>query len=286
MRSQVPLVLKLPFYLNSLSKKVFSEEELGQEINAFSRAINSPIDASERQYINYLVDNNLIQKILLESETLTKERLILKGASKYEIATSIKEACYISHLSAAYIHRLVKAEPKLIYVSFEGSQRTKQGSAIEQDAINKAFEKPQRVSNSIIGWENNELLLLTGQYTERAGITKKDNFHITTIGRTLIDMTVRPAYSGGSATVLQAYKEALNKKIDFGLLIRMYDEMELVYPYHQSIGFYLEKIGYQGEMLDELRTRSKEYTFYLDYAINNKAYSKDWNLYYPSQVDL
>jgi hypothetical protein len=58
-------------------------------------------------------------------------------------------------------------------------------------------------------WDDNVFLLLKGSYAGGAGIEKRKYFSLSSIERTLIDLTVRPAYGGGSVTILEIYKKAI-----------------------------------------------------------------------------
>jgi hypothetical protein len=57
--------------------------------------------------------------------------------------------------------------------------------------------------------------------------------------------------------------------------------MEYAYPYHQSIGFLLERAGATEQDCRRLSNLGTEFDFYLDYKMKNPAYSKKWRLYYP-----
>jgi len=60
--------------------------------------------------------------------------------------------------------------------------------------------------------------------------------------------------------------------------------MRYVYPYHQAIGFYLEKSeGYSSSALERFRDRYDfEYDFYLAYGMKDTRYDKRWRLHVPS----
>ena len=57
--------------------------------------------------------------------------------------------------------------------------------------------------------------------------------------------------------------------------------MHFIYPYHQAIGFYLQKAGYSENQYNLFKRNGFEFKFYLTYNILNKEYSNDWNLYFP-----
>jgi hypothetical protein len=70
--------------------------------------------------------------------------------------------------------------------------------------------------------------------------------------------------------------------ISVATLAKYLNELDYIYPYHQSIGFYLEKAGnYSDSEINLFRTRPIEFDFYLDYEISSPAYSTKWKLYTP-----
>ena len=64
----------------------------------------------------------------------------------------------------------------------------------------------------------------------------------------------------------------------------MLKNLSYAYPYHQAIGFYLERSGaYKESSIKIFRNINKEYDLYLTYQMEDKdmVYSKEWRLYYP-----
>lgn len=57
--------------------------------------------------------------------------------------------------------------------------------------------------------------------------------------------------------------------------------MNFKYPYHQVIGYYLEKAGYDKNSYNKFLSLPMELDFYLTYNILNLDYSEKWNLFIP-----
>ncbi|MBI4465026.1 MAG: hypothetical protein HY647_10005 [Acidobacteria bacterium] len=104
----------------------------------------------------------------------------------------------------------------------------------------------------------------------------------TDVERTLIDIVVRPAYSGGLSAVCAAYKQAVHR-IDVEYMFALLKNMEYAYPYHQSIGFLLQRAGLP-EDRNPFSKKRAEFDFFLDYGINKPAYDKKWRVYYPASL--
>jgi hypothetical protein len=69
-------------------------------------------------------------------------------------------------------------------------------------------------------------------------------------------------------------------------LLSYLQTIDFKYPYHQAIGFYLEKAGFPEEITSRLFALRSEFDFYIDYHIDNQEYDSKWKLYYPRGFDL
>jgi predicted transcriptional regulator of viral defense system len=183
---------------------------------------------------------------------------------------------------------LTEQLPKVIYVTFEQTFKAKNKNLdINQESIDTAFGKVQREPDHYFTYLDYKIVLLNSKFSNKAGASRSSsifgkNLPVTNIERTLIDITVRPAYSGGVTEVLKAYERAANI-VSINKLVSILLKLDYIYPYHQSIGFYLQKSGcYKERQIDLLREKEKIYDFYLTYNMLSKEYSKEWHLYYPS----
>ena len=103
---------------------------------------------------------------------------------------------------------------------------------------------------------------------------------VTDCERTLIDATVRPAYSGGVAVVAKAF-ELAKETVSVNKLTAYLRKLRYVYPYHQAVGFYMERAGYDEALLKLLDQFPVEYDFYLEHAMKSPVLNKRWRLYVP-----
>jgi predicted transcriptional regulator of viral defense system len=111
--------------------------------------------------------------------------------------------------------------------------------------------------------------------------TDGEKIRFTNIEKTLIDITVRPIYAGGVFEVLKAYRNAKGN-VSINRLTAMLRKLNYVYPYHQAVGFYLERSGvYDESSIRLLRKFEMNYDFYLTYDMQEQDYSKEWRLFFP-----
>jgi predicted transcriptional regulator of viral defense system len=132
-------------------------------------------------------------------------------------------------------------------------------------------------------------MLLSGKHTNRAGVSQVrtqsgDKLDVTDLERTLIDAVVRPAYTGGIEQVASAYVKAATS-IDVDHVLDLLRQLDHVYPYHQAIGFLLERAGRSNADCRKFEALGKQFDFYLDYGVKQRLFNKKWRLYYPACLD-
>jgi predicted transcriptional regulator of viral defense system len=112
------------------------------------------------------------------------------------------------------------------------------------------------------------------------GIDGPAEVRVTDLERTLIDISVRPAYSGGVFEVRKAFSFAL-EQVSVNRLSAMLQKMRFVYPYHQAIGYYLERAGAKESVLSLLRQLPMDFDFFLAHEMGQTEYVKEWRLHVP-----
>lgn len=58
----------------------------------------------------------------------------------------------------------------------------------------------------------------------------------------------------------------------------MLKKIKYVYPYHQAVGFYMQRAGFDDAALNKMKKLGLKYDFYLDYAMKKKEFSKEWRI--------
>jgi hypothetical protein len=69
-------------------------------------------------------------------------------------------------------------------------------------------------------------------------------------------------------------------------LVLTLGHLDYVYPYHQTLGFYLQRSGVPAESLEPLRKMGLHHDFYLANQIRNPEYDPEWRLFYPAEFEL
>ena len=103
---------------------------------------------------------------------------------------------------------------------------------------------------------------------------------VTGLERTLIDIVVRPDYAGGVYQVLQAFKSAKDR-MSVNVLLATLKKLDYAYPYHQAIGFYLQRAHYDPDRWERIKKLAQEFDFYLAHDISDRDYDQSWRIFFP-----
>jgi hypothetical protein len=112
---------------------------------------------------------------------------------------------------------------------------------------------------------------------------KGEPLRVTLPERTLIDIVVRPSYAGGVVEVLSAFKAA-RSVISVNSLVQALRQLGYVYPYHQAIGFYMDRAGYDPKQVERLRELGTPFNFYLAHDIRDREFVPGWRLFVPRGI--
>jgi predicted transcriptional regulator of viral defense system len=273
--------------LKEAGKNVFSYNDLSEILRLNKKKWRLAGVTRKVDFIEFILEKGMLKEIEINLLSRTTKRYIFENASNYEIALSVRKDSYISHYSAMFIHGLTDNVVKNIYTNLEQSKKPRKESSLTQERIDFAYSRPMRMTRNIAKFSQIYVYLLNGKNLNRLEVIEYPYNNIilpmTSMERTLIDIAIRPNYSGGVNEVLNAYQMAKGK-FSVNRLVATLKAMNYIYPYHQVIGFYLERAGYKKELIRLLEKIPIKFKFYLTYQIKNKDYSKKWNLHFPKDL--
>jgi hypothetical protein len=269
------------------SPGVFSHKEIGHILAEHRDEWRLSDYITTRDAIDFLVKNTELREVALapinHKNVRPEKRYVWGNVSPFRLALSLKPQAYLTHATAMFLHGLSDQIPQRIYVNKEQSLKRTRGG-LTQESIDRAFSSKQRESTFLFRIEDSVAVLLWGKNTGRLEVGPfphgNENLEVTRIERTLIDVAVRPTYAGGVYQVLEAYRRAATR-ISVGTLIATLRKIGYVYPYHQTIGYYMELAGYPQSQYERLREFGLSFNFYLTYGLKEADYNEKWRLFVP-----
>jgi hypothetical protein len=269
-----------------LAPCALTRQKLNQLLANRRSSWHAPKSFGVDDLIDLLEENGSLNTAEITSEEYGhKDRYVIGDVSFPQLALSFYKDSYLSHGTALDLHGL--ASFKEILVNHEQSPKPGGGKGqLNQSGLDQAFSNQPRRSNYIFRYGRRTITFLNGKNTGRAGVVEKpgangEPLHVTGIERTLIDVIVRPQYAGGIQNVRKAF-EAARDRVSVGEMAMLLAKIKHLYPYHQALGFMLQKAGMDEETLSPLRKPKIRFKFYLEYAMKAPKYDPVWQLYYPS----
>jgi hypothetical protein len=279
---------KIQTRLDSERGGVFTEAQLRGLFQESREAWGLAESVSSAKFLSFLLEKVGLRSVELRSERY--KRLMRYGWGEYSpylMALSLRPRSYLSHGTAVFLHALNEQLPKTIYANQEQTAKPSAGS-LSQARLTIAFANRQRTSSYVYAMESYRVVLLSGKQTGDLGVTvlkgpRGEDVRGTGIARTLIDIVVRPAYAGGIVQVLEAYRGAKGR-VEAGEIVRTLRKLDYVYPYHQSIGFLMERAGHGPKECAKLRRLGMNYDFYLIHGMKKPKRDPKWRLFFPEGI--
>lgn len=241
-----------------------------------------------KEFIEFLKDKGQLVEHHFFAEAYRKHatRYSWGTVTHYQLAQSLRQDAYLSHGSAMFLHGLSDWIPTAIYVNREQSPKYPSYSELTQKALDMAFGRTQRLSKLVYETQDApRMVILSGKHTRRLDVEPIEGpsgeaLETTSIERTLIDIVVRPAYAGGIVQVLAAY-EGARERVSVNRMRGLLEKLDYLYPYHQAIGFLMERAGYEPERVEMMHALGTEFDFYLAHGLKEKAFDEKWRLHIP-----
>jgi len=273
------------------TERVFSVRDLEELFRKSLSDWDLPDRTKVSRWLEFLQTKGSLRKLTLQAKGYTPlVRYVWGEVSAYRLAALLWKGAYLSHGSAVFLHGLTDDIPKTIYVNREQSPKPAPSGGLTQERLDMAFSRPQRSSAYVLTVDEFRIVMLSGKNTGRLGVEELPDptaetrvLPVTQLERTLIDIVVRPAYAGGVTRVAAAFRGAASH-VDVPLLVVTLRRLGYVYPYHQALGFLLERAGVEPARLQPLREPGMEFDFHLVHGMRDRDYDPSWRLFFPKGV--
>ena len=290
-RSQIAIAKPdIVSYFHVAPKKVYSWKELARVLDGKRQLWHLAEHTTTADFISFLEREAGLQARTFRSHTYNRKinRYSWGEPSIYEFAQALNSRGYLSHAGAVALHGLTDIEVNALYLNVEQSLKPGARNILTQHGIDQAFSRQQRQSNLIYEDGDRKVTIINGKNTNRLDVEafggpKSVLLQVTSLERTLIDITVRPSYAGGISRVLDAYIAAKDR-VSTDHLLHVLRKLDYVYPYHQAIGFLMQRAGYAENQFNPLHTLDIEYNFYLVHGMKNPVFDANWQLFYPPSL--
>lgn len=241
-------------------------------------------------FIAFLRNHSKLRVIEFEFPQRSETCYVWGDVPLLSILQGIRKDIHFSHYTAMRMLGLTEQAPHTIYMTSErGVVQSAERERIDQSDIDNSFASPQRVSQNFVEYEGKRIYLLNGAGTAHLGVVSErtnddDGSEVevrrTNLERTLIDAVTRPGYAGGIYEVAKAF-ELAKEALSVNKMMAMLKKLGFLYPYHQAIGYYLERAGYKSSQLDLIRRIPLEFDFYLAHGMESTRFDQGWRLHVP-----
>jgi hypothetical protein len=277
-------------FFSESTQKVFSQRQLASILKQNRTTWNLAAHTTADEFISFLTSKCGLLTHTLRSAAYGHQitRHSCKRASPYEVALSIKSNAYLCHGTAAVLHGLCSPTLETIFLNAEQSPKPSPGK-LTQEGIDRAFAAKQRQSNLTYQAGTISVTVIAGKNTKRFGVQEikgpnSETLAVTSLARTLIDIVVRPAYAGGIQQVIHAYHSAIDR-VSVDELMDVLKKLDYIYPYHQAIGFVMQQAGFAKKAYGRMREPGLKHDFYVAHCMQQRNYSEEWRLYYPTSLN-
>ncbi len=275
-------------FFDELSTKIHRQSDIAGHLAQQRDFWRLSQDTTARKFIKLLSETGRLAEINFPFPPPYKReiRYAWGKVSIYEVMQTVKPGCYFSHYTAVKFHGLTEQLPKTTYLTVEQFNTSISSGVMNQASIDRAFHGNARISSNIAESKAFRICVVAGRNTDTLGVMQQaavpdaGPLRFTNLERTLIDITVRPIYAGGVFEVAKAF-ELAKDKLSINALTAMFKKLKYTYPYHQAIGFYLERAGCKSTLVDLLRKLPMEFDFYLAHKMGKTDYVKAWRLHVP-----
>jgi hypothetical protein len=253
---------------------------------------------SVEKFIAALEDDGIIHEHTLEA--LNRRKILLycsvplSEIDVYELAASVLPDGYFCNLTAIYHHSLTNQIPNAVYWCHKTlvPKKNRATEKLSDTKIRSAFIKPHRHTSFVIKHNSQDILVTAGLRGFDHGVEKVQRqqspcpvgSRVTCLEHTLINAVVNPHYNGGVASLCE-YFRAAQQRVDIARMLDIYGKLDFVYPYAQSLGFFMEHCGMQSHAKVLRNAFPPRQRFYVDHGAKTTwTYNERWMIFHPKGV--
>ncbi|MCP4134737.1 MAG: hypothetical protein GY754_27430 [bacterium] len=208
----------------------------------------------------------------------------------FDIALSLKKKSFLTGYLVFAFLGWTEYIPTIIHVNWKRNLFKKTNSPIVNDVLQKVAFKPKKASRLRFKYNDYEIMILNGQVIKKykqqhfrllSEIAELPDYTETYVEeRLIIESLINYHYFGGADIVWDAgIDQFLN--LDLDLMYKIYKELDLIYPYANAIGYWMEKAGVSQKYLrkwEKMIDYNMQFHMFMGDG-ERRVWNKKWNLY-------
>lgn len=264
-----------------LEKKMYSLRELNEVLTHLKTKKLIAQNISGRSFFNMLQNRLELKTYSISSEKINKVRYTLySDINVYDFVATFEKQGFFSMSTSLNIQGLSNEKNEFVFFSKELTPKYyNKNNEIHQEDIDQAYEKEYRYTSSIATYKNNHVIYLTPKHTGRFEVVRYNEYYVSSVHRAFVEMIIHVQYFKSFETVIEIFKP-LKNRLDVKRIFKVLEIFDLIYPYHQLIGFSLEKVGFYKNDLDLFKKQVSDLKFYTQKSKIKYTFDSYWNIYY------
>ena len=232
------------------------------------------------EFIGFLADNSLLYSfsIIINEKMYTRYKQN-NQFDIYRFVYSFEKNGFFSMSTALHLQGLTDYKSSIIFYSHELTIKHNKKNTLQQEDIDKAFVKDYRYTKKIASYQDHTVVVLEPKHTDRVEVIEINGFQVSSLNRALVEMIINIQYFRSYENLLEIFmpiKDHLNIEKVFLVL----KTMDLIYPYFNSIGFFLEQLGFSKQKLQMFKQEMSELKFYFEKKRKSHQYNEYWQTYF------
>lgn len=262
------------------SKKAYSLKELNLLLHQLKNEKLVAQDMRSMSFFQKLQEQLQLKTYSIQSENINKDRYSIQLLDKYSLISTFEKEMFFSMSTALNIQGFSDFRNDLIFYSKELTKKvTLSKNNLTQESIDNAFKRAYRYTKNTAKYKNNHLVYLTPKYTNHYEVIKYKEYNVSSINRAFVEMLINVQYFKSFTHIIDCYSP-LKHRLNLEIIYQVVENFDLIYPYHQLIGFTLENIGFNKNELSKFKSKVSLFNFYTEKNKENYKFDSYWNIYY------
>lgn len=227
----------------------------------------------------FFIEIGLTVRIVKLNNKIIERYTVEKNIKVYDFANSIITKSFFSMSTALNLQGYADYRTNYIFISAELTAKKYSTKELNQELIDDAYKKSYRLTQNYGEFEGNQIILLYPKHTSQFEIINFNEFKISSINRSFVEMIVNMQYFQTSLTVIKIFKP-LQLQLNLIRIFEIIEKFNFIYPYYQLFGHMLERIGVDRSQLKIFKTKVENLKFYTDKNQLNYLYDNYWQIFY------